>query len=85
MRLVVAVKFDDEPVERIQQVLAVRVRAGHIGGRRDARLRQLADVPVLTIRQIPEVHAVGCVETVPRELRWLDSGLQRFIRTNAWL
>src|SRR5215208_2540436 len=49
-------------VERHAQALAPRVRPRAVGPRRDAPLAQLADVPVLAVRRVPEAYAVVRVE-----------------------
>src|ERR1700681_4154967 len=42
-------------VERLKQAFLIAIRPRRVGARRDCGLRQFADVPVLTIRHIPEL------------------------------
>ena len=71
------VHADDHPIERVEQVLTVRVRPGRVGARRDAGLRELADVPVLPVRHVPELDRIRRVEPRPRQLRRDGSATRR--------
>src|SRR5450759_1810523 len=70
-------KRDDEAVERVEQILPVRIRPRHVGRGRDARLRELADVPVLLVRHVPELHAVRRGRNTARRARPLRIALHR--------
>ena len=45
-------------IERVQQFLAVRIRTGSIGARLDAGLREFDNVPVLAVRDVPELDRI---------------------------
>src|ERR1700694_3303653 len=49
-------------VELIQQAFLVGIRPRCVGTRFNAKLRELAHMPILTVRHIPEIHGVACVE-----------------------
>src|SRR4029079_3391064 len=52
------VQLDDHPIERVEQVLTIRIRARCISARADAGLRHVADTRVLMIRPVPEFDRI---------------------------
>ncbi len=79
VRIAVArfVQLHDHPIERIEQVLAIGVRPRRVGARGDAGLRQLADVPVLPVRHVPELDRVRGVEVRAAPARTDGSATRR--------
>src|SRR4051812_44972880 len=77
-RLEVALR--DHPVEGVHVTLAGRVPAGREAAGADALLRERADVPVLAVDLIPELHRVGGVEPVGGDRLGLEEPLAHDLR-----
>ena len=77
---VVGIAVDRHQVERVDARLLVRVAAGDPALRPRAALLQLADVPVLAVRQVPERDRVGRVEAGHRDRRRARTATRQTIR-----
>jgi len=73
----------DDLIEAPQQLFALRVRSGLVRARLDARLRLLADPPILAIRQIPEFNRIVGLKVRFRELGRMEVHSQ-MISVRLW-
>ena len=61
-------QLHDHSIERVEQVFAIGIRSGRVCPGRDAGLGELAHVPVLAVRHVPELDRVRRAEAGRVEL-----------------